>query len=503
MKSKRTNTLMFQLVLCFSAILIGVLALLITSWSITRRETENSMAISMVTAPLTRLYADLDILRASVSGFTYQNLSHDDLADGLAAAEDMRDVSDALMRLLNENGYNRASIDLNYTTEAYLGIFNSIISSYFGQNYADVTSGIEELDGVEKWIRGYLAETNGVISQMQEDLQSKSARLRRQYYRVMLVLSSTIFVFCLLTLVVAAQRFVAPIQALCKAVKDFRLSDSIDELHERGIPCRPTSLKEIRTLATAIYSMQDAVLSQYVVEKQNERLSSKLQEEALRTAQMERQLQETQLKALQAQINPHFLFNTLNMIAQMSYIEEAPQTTELLETFSDYFRYNVESFERDVTLAEELSNVQGYISLQKARFGERIRYEIEADDAVRDIKVPCLIIQPLVENAISHGLRMKTCDGEVHVSVRANGEDGFEIEVADNGCGMDEVSIHRLLARMEDSERDEQSKHPSIGLTNVANRLRIAFGNRMTFRVKNRPGGGLNVTLRVEGRNAA
>ena len=260
----------------------------------------------------------------------------------------------------------------------------------------------------------------------------------------------------------------------------------------------PGNMAEIRTLATAIYSMQNTVLDQYSVEKNNEMLRTRLNEEAIRTANVEAQLRETQLKALQAQINPHFLFNTLNMIAQMSYIEGAVHTTELLETFSDYFRYNVENFERNVTLAEELNNVRGYVALQKERFGERIAYSIEADDSIMDLRVPCLIVQPLVENAISHGLRMKIEGGEVRVSVRAYAEEGFEIDVSDNGCGMDAEALDRLIRHATQWDEDEDAGHHSIGISNVVRRLKIAFGEGVCFKAQSAPDEGTRITIQVE-----
>ena len=408
-------------------------------------------------------------------------------------------ASRSLMEVLNANGFNRASIDLYNTVEEYLAVCQSVITSYNAKDYYNVVVQIEHFNQIKQWIRDYLRQCSAAVSQRREALTAESDARRSSYYRQTLVLGSLIFLLCAFTLLFAARRFVAPIQALCQNVKAFRLTDDLEVLQERGLSCQRNSLVEIRTLATAIYSMQNSVLDQYSLEKNNVMLRTRLNEEALHTANIQKELQETQLKALQAQINPHFLFNTLNMIAQMSYIEGAERTTDLLETFSDYFRYNVESFERSVTLAEELANVRGYIALQKERFGDRIAYTVEADDAVLNIQVPCLIIQPLVENAISHGLRIKTENGEVRTSIRAIGDGGFEITVQDNGCGMDEETLQHMIRRVTQTEADADTGHRSIGVANVVRRLKIFFGDNVAFSAQSAPGEGLCITLRVEG----
>ena len=500
MKIRRSNTLMFQLVVCFSVIMAGVLALIITSWSITKQEAENSATISALTVPYAQLQADLSRLRDSK--FDVLGIEEGTQAEGAEVLRNIRASADTLMRLLNEDGFNRSSIDLNNTLSSYQDVYNTIIENYAAQQYAQADAAVQRLDQTERWIQGYLAQTGIAITQRQETLREQSSITRYYYYRGMLLVGSMVFAACLLVLIMAARRFVAPVEELCKNVRNFRLSDSLEELKKNGVPCKRGSLQEIRTLATAIYSMENAVLDQYTIERHNEMLRGKLSEEALRSARMEKRLQEAQLRALQAQINPHFLFNTLNMIGQMSYLEGAEKTSELLEIFSDYFRYNVDSFERNVTLAEELENVRGYIALQEERFGDRIRYNVHMDEAVQRICVPCLIIQPLVENAISHGLSMKTEGGAVCVSVHSLEDGGFEITVIDNGRGMDEPSLRTLATRLAQPDQEDSLEHSSIGIFNVVSRMRISFRDAFSFDLKSALEEGFQISLRVEGGDA-
>lgn len=303
MKQKKSKTLMFQLVLCFSAILIVVTALLVISWTNSQREKQTSSTISALTTPYVRLYAGIDKLSNSITAMVYSKADQKEHAETVAA---VAEANQSLLEVLNKDGYNRTSIDLYYTIQQFLKTYENVLQSYESRDYSQAQDGIEQLQSTAIWIRDYLKQVYGDINEKQNSLLLYSEKMRGQYYSLMIILSCAIFLLCLMVLVLTAHRFVVPIQTLCKNVTEFRLSDDINELHERGIPCRSGSLQEIRTLATAIYSMQDTVLDQYTVEKNIELLRTRLNEEALHTANIEKELQETRLKALQAQINPHF-----------------------------------------------------------------------------------------------------------------------------------------------------------------------------------------------------
>jgi two-component system sensor histidine kinase AlgZ len=155
---------------------------------------------------------------------------------------------------------------------------------------------------------------------------------------------------------------------------------------------------------------------------------------AERTAIAERQATlQAQLEALQARTDPHFLFNSLNTVAAL--IPEDPRQAErALEQLADLFRYALESSRtRAVPLRREVAMISDYLALQSARFGERLRTNIELDEAIADVQVPPLMLQPLVENAILHGMARRR-GGEVRVSARKDG-DCVVIEVTDDGPG--------------------------------------------------------------------
>ena len=218
----------------------------------------------------------------------------------------------------------------------------------------------------------------------------------------------------------------------------------------------------------------------HALEKQSE-MEKHLLEKEVETAQMQRKLQEGRFAQLQSQINPHFLFNTLSTIAALAREEDAPLSEDLILRLSNFFRYSLESDEKVVTLGREIQLLRDYMELQETRYGERITMEIQGDTELSDILVPKFILQPLVENAILHGLRER--GGQVRVRT-FRGRKGVTIMVTDNGCGFD-------LAQ----SRETPGRH-SVGLSNIRERMELSGGQLDVF---SRPGMGTCVRLIVRG----
>ena len=150
---------------------------------------------------------------------------------------------------------------------------------------------------------------------------------------------------------------------------------------------------------------------------------------------MEKQLDEVRLQMLKNQINPHFLFNTLNMIASTAQIEDAAATEKMIHALSRLFRYNLKSTDSVMPLERELKVVQDYMYLQQMRFGQRIRYDTDCNQDTLEVLVPSFALQPLVENAIIHGISPKGQGGRIHVRSWMEGR-RIWISVADTGLSL-------------------------------------------------------------------
>lgn len=198
-----------------------------------------------------------------------------------------------------------------------------------------------------------------------------------------------------------------------------------------------------------------------------------------RHAGLERAAQEAQLAALRAQMDPHFLFNTLNTVAA-SVPPEQGATRDLVARLAGLVRYTLAAARRDrVLLREELDFVRDYLALEQERMGDRLRVEIDADPDALDLAVPPMLIQPLVENAVRHGLAPTLGGGTVRVEARRLG-DAVHVLVRDDGAGPS-VPVHSLLAD------DARPPDGGVGLSNTDARLRALFGSGLALDV---PGSG-------------
>ena len=188
---------------------------------------------------------------------------------------------------------------------------------------------------------------------------------------------------------------------------------------------------------------------------------------------MENHLKEAQLKYLQSQINPHFLFNSLNAGAQLAMMEDAEKTSIFVEKMADFFRYNVKKGEEDATLEEELEAVDNYIYILNVRFAGDIHFSKRVDCDVENVRVPSMILQPVVENAVNHGIRNIDWEGHIELSVE-NWNDHIEVSVRDNGQGMTREQIKKVLSKKVRSSSGEGDS-TGIGMNNVISRLELYY----------------------------
>ena len=188
---------------------------------------------------------------------------------------------------------------------------------------------------------------------------------------------------------------------------------------------------------------------------------------------MENHLKEAQLKYLQSQINPHFLFNSLNAGAQLAMMEDAEQTGIFVEKMADFFRYNVKKGQEDATLGEELEAVDNYIYILNVRFAGDIHFSKEVDELLENVRMPSMILQPVVENAVNHGIRDIEWEGKIHLTVTGDA-DYIRISVKDNGKGMTQEQIEGVLSGNRE-HRNEEGDSTGIGMNNVISRLELYY----------------------------
>lgn len=237
-------------------------------------------------------------------------------------------------------------------------------------------------------------------------------------------------------------------------------------------------------------------------QKDRQRMEQLEQEQAEREYQIEYDKKKAEIVSLQSQINPHFLYNTLEVIRSEAIINRDMEAAEMAEALANYFRYNISKRKDVVTLGEELDNIDNYISIQKKRFGERISYYVEyhtEESEARMTMIPKLTLQPLVENAIYHGIEKKAKGGTVtvHATVTAN---RLIIQVEDDGPGMDRQTleeVERQIAGEQVAASASKGKHGGIALANINQRIKMMYGEEygLTFSATREVGAEAELTI--------
>jgi len=198
-------------------------------------------------------------------------------------------------------------------------------------------------------------------------------------------------------------------------------------------------------------------------------------------ADFENSLKILQAKDLRSQLNPHFLFNTLNAISQLAMLEGAGQTQELTYQLSEYLRYVLRKQSRQevVPLSMEIECIKRYLEIYRIRFRERLSYEVSVGQGAEKAEIPFMLLQPIVENAVLHGIEPLMEPGRVSISARVIGTSVL-IEIKDNGVGCDPESLNR-----------------GIGLQNVRDRISLHYGESSDLEIKSRNGEGTSVLVRI------
>lgn len=229
-------------------------------------------------------------------------------------------------------------------------------------------------------------------------------------------------------------------------------------------------------------------------------IESELHEREIR---METQVKDAELKYLRAQINPHFLFNTLNAGTQLAMMEDADRTYQYLHKVADFYRYLVREEGATTTLAKEIEIVDDFIYIINVRYGGDIAYEKDIDENLLNYTVPSMILQPLVENCTKHGFAEKETDKTIRFSARLRDASTMELAVSDNGSGMSQEAIRRVMALADDAAKDaadqtigsaEAYEKGGVGLRNVLRRLKMYYNREDVMEIK---GSDAGTTIRL------
>ena len=284
----------------------------------------------------------------------------------------------------------------------------------------------------------------------------------------LIILASALAIVFLLRYSIRLSRSItAPLEELCRRAERV---DAGDLTVQEPVP---SEIREIRTLSEGM-----------------EQMIGRLDDQMGEIRRRQESLRRTELALLQAQINPHFLYNTMDTIIWLIEADKQQEAVEMVANLSSFFRHSLSKGEDVITLAEEERHVRSYLQIQHARYQDIMEYILDIDPGLHDAMLPKLTLQPLVENALYHGIKLKRAKGTIRIT--ATLADGCVLlRVEDNGVGITPQRLAQLRDAMERQER------VGFGLSAVNQRLRLQFGPEYGLRLDSEEGQGTTVTARI------
>lgn len=422
-----------------------------------------------------------------LSAYKYYSVSQkeDDREAAKEALERLRSDSASLRHVIFEDSYIREIDDLCHMADSlYEQIEPEIAATVHGTREERLQAYDEAAYTVVQLIEKYYDYVYPAMEQYSNEAQNELNREMKVISGIC-ILAVIVFSLGILGMVLWFSRdVISPISALSYKAATYRSEREGYQKQNRD---------EVGQLTELFEEMLSRIEDQIGQMELNMKLQLELEQQRLEKVKMEKLLQESEIKALQARINPHFMFNTLNSIAQMAYLEEAPSTEQMIEAVSDYFRYNLKDIHHVATVADEVKNCRDYIYIQQIRFGKRIRFDLQYDETAAEGRIPALTLQPVIENAIVHGLAIR--GGEI--LIRIHRKDGkIDITIRDNGSGMEEEKRRLIQSYIEGT--DQTGIHSdSIGLKNVIDRMKAFFKDGFAMEIISTPEEGTEIRIRI------
>ena len=391
--------------------------------------------------------------------------------------EDLNDKNmDSEVKMLEKN--------IRRMSESYLDQTNETVQAKRGRNVEKYKTSYETENQLYEYINTYIYKLNNLRFKTNSANYQLLLSSMNVLYRLCLIVLIVVYVVGLAVTVLLVRNMIRPLTALSNTAHEVA-KGNLD------VPQLPIVMDdEVGVVTRSFNQMLESIRENIDQLKESMERQAQMKEREL---MMEAHLKEAQLKFLQAQINPHFLFNSLNAGAQLAMMGDADKTGIFLEKMADFFRYNVRKMEEDAMLWEEIEAVDNYIYILNVRFAGDIVYIREIDEDIENIRIPSMILQPLVENAILHAFNEITTGGRV--TLKAFCTDGnLSIVVADNGSGMSPEQLKKLDASIH-AEHVEEGKEHGIGLHNVNRRIQLLFGKEYGLSVKSFSGIGTFVEV--------
>lgn len=412
--------------------------------------------------------------KADSSLYTYAQARSEDLHKKCTMIlEELNMAASRLSELLNQPIF----VDLEYLVASYVEEAQKILNAeglgtgQFLALYQDLASSLKLIEHLTNQYR--IAVTNDRI-EWQQALKETEENMKNTLF----FSAAAMIVICTVFLMSFSKRITRNLMSLTKRAEKICEGDwNVD------MPKEVEIRDEVGVLTKAFYRMLEVIQEQIEQLKRQEAMERQLKEAEIRAVNMKAKLEHEQLRTLQSRVNPHFLFNALNVIAGQAAEESAEKTLDMILRTADYLRYSLSKLDKTVTLLEELHNVEDYFIIQKRRFGERMEFSVHCDEKCEKVKIPAMVLQPLCENALMHGVMPLTQGGEIHVTAKLS-DDRVFVSVKDNGLGFSEERLEEIRLRLKQEEYDDTK---GIGLHNIVQRMTVFFHGKVACEIESIP----------------
>lgn len=437
---------------------------------------------------LNKLSDDISQMQAGLTGYL-ETKSTDDLELYYKYSQEISMEIQELNNMPTDNEFKERERNIRKIAETYLMTAENAVRAKRGRNVQAYTQYFKECD-----------EMYGVLNTYIYSLNNETFRINSESFNTLIGSLRYSEVLCLSIFVIVSLMNVLLIILLTGTITRplTSLSNKANEI-SRGNPEKVEPLDiytddEVGNVTRAFNQMLSSI-KEYIARIREQMVTESAMKE--KSLLMENHLKDAQLKYLQAQINPHFLFNTLNAGAQLAMVEGADRTGEYISNMADFFRYNVKKDNEQVKISEEIELVDSYIYIMNVRYSGEIKFRKDIDSSLLGVVIPSMIIQPIVENSVKYGI-MDLEDRDKEITLMLYREDDMAcIEVSDNGAGMDEEVIERVLARRSRGPGSDNTEEKSVGLANVLSRLDIFYDKKEEVEIKSTLGEGTSVIIRI------
>lgn len=464
MKNKNVQKISIQtkLIAVFLLTSLVLLAVNLVLHQSMNRMTQRIDQVYAVNVSLNELQQVLDQVQDAMTEYL-NTKSSDSMEDYYKYEQEYRRLSQELNQDISSQERKIMEKNIRALSEQYLSVTNYTVELKRGRNVEKYKVSYEEATNLYDVLGTFIYSLNNQQFMQNSDNYAVMLDALRYSQISNMVILGVVALMNLALIYLMTKEMIQPLRRLAEAAEKVGEGELTTDLVE------VTTQDEIGVVTNAFNEMVLGIRRYIVQLKDSMEQESAMKEKALKT---EAHLKDAQLKYLQAQISPHFLFNTLNAGAQLAMMEDADRTYTYIQNVADFFRYTMKDRD-DTTLADELTQVQHYIYILNVRFSSEIQFESHVDEECLNVMMPSMVLQPIVENSVNYGIRNIDWQGRINLTVTR--EDGYIcVSIRDNGIGMSQDKIDRIMeGRLE---RQELSKNSNgVGLDNVIQRLRLFY----------------------------